>query len=149
MTMPLPSERILNRALTESASRDVIMIDVIPVHTGQRITLSFDDINSAWRQGVWLATDGMLRVNGVQSPQLVLWQDTAPAQVDIVVEEADGLLRLYNVWDSGRGLGEHESQRATSGMLMTLVEEGVRRYECNGIGLEPDFNDLVFTVRSS
>jgi hypothetical protein len=60
----------------------------------------------------------------------------------------DALLRVYNVWDSGRGRSR-ESQSATSGMAVEELEDGSRRYSCNDIGLDPDFSKLVFRLSIS
>ncbi|HEU5222276.1 MAG TPA: hypothetical protein VFU07_01170 [Candidatus Lumbricidophila sp.] len=53
---------------------------------------------------------------------------------------------LYNVWDSGRGIRPHESQRATTGMFVETLPDGAHRYSCTDIGIEPDFTRLIFTV---
>ena len=88
-----------------------------------------------------MATDGLLAVEGETSPQLVLWTDAAPDEVRVTVTQTDGLLRLYNVWDSGRGLGPFESQSATSGMV---VSGGT--YRCSDIASDPAFDRLAFSI---
>ena len=143
----LPSERRLNPSLTDALGRDVVLFDIRSITQRSRIQLHLESSDSPWRQGVWLATAGTLMHNGVSSPQLVFWIDTAPEVVEIGVGATDGYLRLYNVWDSGRGLGDFESQSYTSGMLIDEVEPGVVRYRCNDIGLDPTFDNLVFTIR--
>ena len=80
------------------------------------------------------------------SSQLVIWADTAPPHVDVEVEASDGLLRFYNIWDSGRGKGSFESQSATSGMLVEQLDDGSLRYACNDIGAGSDFDKLIFSV---
>lgn len=146
MNTRLPGARVLNRAMTESEGQEVVKLDVLPVAGSQRLRVSFESVNSNWRQGVWLATDGILRVNEVEAPQLVLWQDTAPAVVDVDVIETDGILRFHNVWDSGRARGHHESHSATSGMLVEPAGEDTYRFRCNDIGYNPEFDKLVFTI---
>lgn len=121
-------------------------IEVLPISTGQVVRVEFIEARGEWRQGVWLATEGSLESNGTASSQLVLWEDTAPPVVDVTVHEADGLLRLYNIWDSGRGFGHHESQSATSGMVKHVRDDGASVYSCNDIGVDPDFSKLVFAV---
>ena len=59
----------------------------------------------------------------------------------VEVLQTDGLLRLYNVWDSGRGHRPFESQSATSGML---ASDGT--YRCSDIALDPAFDCLTFAV---
>jgi len=71
--------------------------------------------------------------------------DTAPPAVEIACLETDGLIRIYNIWQSGRRPGV-ESQSQTSGMLVDLLPDGSRRYRCNDIGFDPDFSKLVFRI---
>jgi hypothetical protein len=108
-------------------------------------TVTFEDAAERWRQGIWLAVGGLLVVSDVVSPKVVLWRDSAPRAVTLTVSKTDdGLLRLYNVWDSGRGQSM-ESQSATSGMVRQELADGYR-YRCNDIGLDPDFSALTFSV---
>ena len=149
MSSALPSERALNPTLTASISRDVVLLDVLPISSGDQLQVAFEAVNSPWRQGVWLGTDGILQVNGKDSSQVVLWSDTAPGRVEIEISETDGKLRLYNIWDSGRGIRDHESQSATSGMLVEQLGNRSYRYRCNDIGYDPAFDKLVFTISIS
>lgn len=71
---------------------------------------------------------------------------TAPALVDIDVVSTTGLLHMSNVWDSGRGLGDFESQSASSGMIAEPIDQASIRYRCNDIGTEPDFIRIVFSI---
>jgi hypothetical protein len=124
----------------------VIRIEALPVSAGQTVLLRIEKVKSSWRQGVWLGTEGSLTVGEAHLSQFIVWADTAPPETEIGVEETDGLLRLYNVWDSGRGPGRSESQSHTSGMLLEETTDGSRRYSCNDIGLNSDFTKLVFSV---
>jgi hypothetical protein len=145
MDRGVPKKRAINPHLAEVGVSDVVMIDVLSVVDGALIRVVFEAVDSPWRQGVWLATDGVLRVNDVESDQLTLWEDTAPGVVEIEIVETDGFLTFYNVWDSGR-YPHHESQSATSGMVVSDVGDGRSRYACNDIGYDPTFEKLVFTV---
>ena len=123
------------------------MIDEWPCAVGQQITVVFEQADQQWRHGVFLGVDGALEVAGEQSPKVVLWADTAPPVTQLtVIGSTDGFLRLYNVWDSGRGLGPFESQKATSGMVREVLTDTYVRYHCNSIGVDPDFSHLRFTV---
>lgn len=133
----------LNASLT-TAEREVWKVEALPCHSGETFRLTFEDSADRWRQGVWVATDGTLRANGEEAAQFVFWQDTAPPSVRLEVLATDGLLRLYNVWDSGRGRSR-ESQSATSGMLREAVKDGYR-YRCNDIGNDPSFTSLTFLL---
>jgi hypothetical protein len=143
--MRVPATRMLNADLTDWAGREVVMFEAVPVGAGGLVRFTFERSNAEWRQGIWVATEGLLRTAGVESAQFVLWQDTAPPTVEVEVVETDGLLRLYNVWSS-EGSPGHDSQAATSGMVVTEVRPGVRRYACNDVGFEPAFDKLIFTV---
>lgn len=146
MTTYLPSTKVLNPAMAGRNGEQVTMIDVLEISEGDEISIVFESVNSPWHQGVWLATTGQLETNGVVSSQFTLWRDTASEVVRMRVLESDGKLRLYNVWDSGRGIRDHESQSATSGMLVEAPSANLWRYRCNDIGWESQFDKLVFRV---
>lgn len=121
-------------------------IHTFPVRPGQRLRVVFEEVNAPWRQGMFIATEGSLTLADVTSRALVLWQDSAPPEVDIDVVESNGTITIHNVWDSGRNLGRFESQMATSGMLVERLEPHGWRYRCNDIGFNPDFKKLVVRV---
>jgi len=137
--------RTLNETLSAELGCEVVKLDALPITDGQLIRLTFEGGTSPWRQGVRVATEGTLRANDVCAPQLDLWPDTAPPTVEVVCESSDGLLRVYNIWQSGRRPGV-ESQSHTSGMLVEELQDGSRRYRCNDIGVAPDFSKLVFRI---
>jgi len=121
------------------------MLDVIPVETGERLRITFKSQSGDWRQGVWMGVDGLLAIGGHRADQFEIWTDTAQLGFDVeVLQTTDGLLRLYNIWDSGRGR-RRESQSATSGMLKE-TNQSRTTYRCNDIGREPAFDKLVFDV---
>jgi hypothetical protein len=140
----LPS-RTVNRALTDALGYEVLKVEALSIRPGQVVKLEFDRVDSPWRQGIWVATEGRLRVGDIEASQFVIWTDTAPPQVVIECEGTDGLLRLYNVWQSGRRPGV-ESQSATSGMVVEDLGGGGRRYSCNDIGTNPLFQTLIFRL---
>ena len=126
--------------------RVIWKIDEWSCAPGDQFQIRFLSKQGPWRHGVWLGVEGELEINEVRSAQFVIWEDTSPEQVEVrVVTSRDGMLRLYNVWDSGRQLGDHESQSASSGMVREDVASIVR-YRCSSIAKEPDFEDLVFTM---
>jgi hypothetical protein len=143
--MPRLPQRSLNETLSDQLGREVLKIETLPISVGQIVRLTFEGGESPWRQGVRLATEGVLQSNGVMAPQLDLWRDTAPPMVETTCESTDGLLRIYNIWQSGRRPGV-ESRSHTSGMVLDLCSDGSRRYRCNDIGLDPDFSTLIFRI---
>jgi hypothetical protein len=138
----LPNKRVFSNAFKEKGRTDVVKIEVFPVRNGDQLILTFESKESPCRQGVWLKSDGSLTVNKMQSPSLQIWEDTAPRQVLLNCHTTDGRIHLYNIWDRGGG---YESQTWTSGMLVEEIANG-RRYRCNDIGLETNFNKLVFRL---
>lgn len=144
--MNLPP-RTLSSTLAGPSGTPALTIDSIPVRQGEQLAVTFDSVGPRWRQGVFLATNGVLSTAGSSGRSLVLWSDSVPKRSLIDVDETDGALVIYNVWDSGRRLGPFESQSATSGMVVEELPGRSRRYSCNDIGSDPDFDRLVFTVR--
>ena len=95
---------------------------------------------------MWLRTDRGLLVNDQFGPSVELWVDTAPPEVVAHCMTGDGNLSVYNIWDSGRGRGR-ESQGHSSGMLVEDLPDG-RRYRCNDIGFDTNFDKLVFRIQT-
>lgn len=125
--------------------RAVWYIDTIPCRPGDKLAVGFEDVAPTWRHGVWLGVQGELEVGDIRSPQIVLWAGSAPLVELRVLASDDDLMRLYNVWDSGRGILPHESQSATSGMLREELD-GALRYRCSAIAADPQFDALTFIV---
>ena len=150
--MRQPAYRIPNRELAEATGKDVIQLDVVPVAAGDLVEVRIGSTNSArgYPQGVWLGTEGVLHLPqvGARANQFVLWAATAPPVVPVGVEETDGLLRVYNVWDR-TGIGDglrYNSLLRTSGMLRTDHRDGSIEYRCNDSGFDPPFDSIVFTL---
>lgn len=139
--------RTANEELSAACGREVLMADEIEVKERDLLRFWFREWHPRWRHGIWVGTRGSLEINGEKGPQFVVWTDSAPSVVSVGVVTTDGTVRIHNVWDSGRGLGPYESQRATSGMIVDAGERSsVNVYRCNDIGAEPTFDDLVFEV---
>jgi len=130
-----------------TAEREVWKIDAVPCGPGDVFNLSFEEEDTRWRHGVFLAVEGRLRVADTTAKAVTIWSDTAPETTRVeVIDSDDGLLRVYNVWDSGRGRGT-ESQSATSGMLREVADAGWR-YRCSDINPDPTFDALVFRLQA-
>lgn len=135
----------MNHELTSEIGKPVVMLDVIPVVAGETLRVRFKGTSGKWRQGIWLGVDGELDIGGTRADQVEIWTDTAPRSFDVkVLKTRDGLLRLHNIWDSGRGR-RRESQSATSGMLKE-TRKGTLLYRANDIGWQPKFDKLIFEV---
>lgn len=135
-------ERIYNTAFIKKGIKNIVKWEVLKISDGQNIRLTFISSNSDFKQGIWVATDKGIEINGIVYPQINLWQDTAPKEIIFKCHTDIGLLSFYNIWDDGDG---RESQAHTSGMI---VEENrnVKIYRCNDYGFETDFNKLVFSI---
>jgi hypothetical protein len=141
----LPLVQVLNGHLTTEVGRPVVMIEVLPIAPGDRLTVTFKGQSGEWRQGIWLGVVGELRIGESSGDQFEIWTDTAPVTFEVeVLDTADRLLRLYNIWDSGRGR-HRESQSYTSGMLRE-EKAGTIVYSANDIGTAPKFDKLVFEI---
>ena len=135
-------KRIYNSAFAGTGRNDVVKWDIFPVENAEWIKVVFESYSSPWRQGVWLRTDDRIIVNGVSCKSVELWSDTAPQEVICQCFTSDGMLSVYNIWDRGNG---RESQSWTSGMLVEQFRNG-RRYRCNDIGFDTNFDKIVFRV---
>jgi hypothetical protein len=123
-------------------------MDALELREGERAVLQFESVDSPWRQGVWVGTDGILRVAQTSSRSMDLWSDTSPREVEIHCESSSTrVLTIYNIWNSGRKFGRHESQSHSSGMLVEELAGGGYRYRCQDISVKPRFDRLVFTIR--
>ena len=136
------TERIYNTAF--SNRDDVILWDIFPINDGSELKLVFESKNSVWNQGVWLMCDRGIIIDDLESVSVEIWFDQSPKEVSFVCKTDNGLLSIYNIWD--RGLGSN-SQSHSSGMLIENVSNG-RRYSCNDIGFETEFDKLVFRVEN-
>lgn len=142
--MKIPDRVMFNTALTELFGEPVILMDALPVEPGDRLRIEFVSATSARREGIWLGLEGMGVLDGAAGAQFVLWagQDRPPQSILTIHSTEDGLLRLNNIWDGGRGA---LSQTDFCGMLR--VDDGVTStYRCTDVGTTPTFDSLVFTV---
>lgn len=125
--------------------KDTVLWDVENINPGQVLKVVFIDKNSPNRQGVRIAIDsgkGFIEVHGQKAKDISLWWDTSPKEVFLKCHSASGLVSIYNIWDTGRGM---ESQMYKSGMI--LEEKGNKIvYHCNDYGETDKFDKLVFSI---
>jgi hypothetical protein len=124
---------------------DVIQWDVQKITAEQLIKLTFLSKNSPYRQGVRIAIDagkGEIEINDIKAKRIELWYDTAPQEVILKCKSSEGLLSIYNIFDTGWG---RKSQMYKSGML--IEEQGNKIiYRCNDFGETDRFDKLVFSI---
>jgi hypothetical protein len=85
-----------------------------------------------------------LTIGETTAPSMAVWADRCPPEFDVSIEAPDGILHLYNIWDSGRG--QKQSQQEGAGMLREEFGPGMTRYRCNDGHAEATFEHLVFTL---
>lgn len=73
---------------------------VVGTAAGTTITVTRESSTDERPQGIVLDADNPLRVGDVESSRLVLWSDSAPAQVEVHSDDA-GDLRIWHVWRDG------------------------------------------------
>ncbi len=133
-----------NGKAVEYNGQTIQMMDEITIASDARLRVSFIAVNSEWRQGVSLTTEGLFEVAGQKIKRgLALWQDTSPREVEIVVTSKSGKVQIKNIWDTGNGVVE--SWHNGAAMIVDSVGE-VRHYRCNDGHPDDDFDDLVFTL---
>jgi hypothetical protein len=124
---------------------ELVMIDRFPVpKRPTRMECRFVSTSSRWRQGMNLSTKGKIHIaNQTISQPIALWEDTAPRSEVIVCDSKNGILEVYNLWDTGDGVTEAWHNGAAM-----IVEEipGGRRYRCNDGYPDEDFDDIVFEL---
>ncbi len=124
--------------------KTIQMVDRIPMQNGQEFSITIENVNADWRQGICLTIDGSFIVNEkIINKSIILWQDTAPKTVKIKINSSKGELQIKNVWDTGDGVVHSWHNGAAM-----IVKESVnsRRYFCNDGRADDDFDDLVFRL---
>lgn len=130
----------------EYKGRTICLADRIPVNEKQRLFVHFESTNSTWRQGIHLSTNGEFALNGqVIKNAVVLWQDTAPADVELTVTAKKHEVVVKNVWDTGDG-----TMHSWHGGAAMIVDQSgpARQYQCNDGHCDEDFDDLIFSIRA-
>jgi hypothetical protein len=141
--MNIGKERIYSKGFKKEKCLDeVIKWEVIDIENEEKIKITFLSNDSDNRQGIWLATDKGIEIEGQLFPQINLWEDTAPKEVIIKCFTDVGLLSLYNIWDDGNGV---ESQVYSSGMIVEEKENKLI-YRCNDYGFDTNFEKLIFSI---
>ncbi len=125
----------------------VQMVDELQIRAETTVQLVFQSTNSEWRQGIALATRGRFSINGQRlNDSLVLWEDTAPKEIQFVVQSESGILQIKNVWDVGDGVVN--SWHRGAGMIVATDNQQRRVYRCNDGHIDDDFDDLTFTLQT-
>jgi hypothetical protein len=140
----IPGRTVLPEA-SDQAGREVLLLEALAVSPGDAVIFRFDRVNSQRRQGIWLGTTGILKIEST-SPQFHLWADTAPPEVRVEVLETDGSLRFYNCFMKPPDPSNLAHMNG-SGMITDETSDGWTTYSCNDVGVPPVYDKLVFSVK--
>jgi len=128
----------------EYNGRMLHMVDRIKIKATQKLEVTFESANSEWRQGIGFDVDGRFEIGtNTINNKLVLWQDTAPATIELLVHTNACECLIKNVWDTGDGV--IQSWHNGAAMIIENLPNG-RRYCCNDGRADDDFDDIVFRI---
>ncbi len=126
--------------------KELKMVDRVMLPSNEMLLLiEFVSTDSEWKQGIVLQTKGEFEVNNLKvSNKIVLWEDTAPKQVEVTVKTKDKKLLIYNVWETGDGTMHYWHN---GGAFYIEQSDGASLYYCNDGYADDDFNDLIFKIK--
>lgn len=117
------------------------------------VTVEFLSAIESPVQGVTLkVAGGVLEINGVEAPEMVLWHDTAPEKVLARVKRdrgRTGVLKIWNVWRGNMGgVDVTQAWLGNSGMRINRTVDGKELHMRCSDGEGPvNFEDLEVRVR--
>jgi hypothetical protein len=129
--------------------KEYCLIDKIEINNNDNYIITFERINSNWKQGIKLYPNKTIKINGQEySKPIVLWENTAPNNVEIIVTtkrtNKKHYLEVHNIWD----IGNNVLQSWHNGAAMHIEEMGNgKRYYCNDGHPDDKCDDLVFTIK--
>ena len=125
--------------------RELKMYDRITL-TKKKVSLKVQFLKtySHYTQGIIIETKGVFKVLGKEAPfGIILWEDTAPEEIVILVESKDKEIIIYNAWKTEDGTVEY----GYNGTAMHVEYfDNYRIYNCNDGWPDDDMNDLIFKV---
>jgi hypothetical protein len=119
------------------------MIDYFDVGKKGKIRITFLNTNSEWEQGIYLKTDKTLSYDNDKVKDIRFWEAYSPEFIDVEFETKNGLLEVWNVWDTGDGVVHAWHNGAA--MIVEEIEHG-KLYHCNDGHPDDNFDDLVFKI---
>jgi len=125
--------------------KELKMVDRVNLSTTKiGLKITFVSTDSKWKQGIVLQTKGEFEISGKKfSNKIVLWEETAPKEVQLTVKSKDKLLIIYNVWETEDGTTHYWH----NGGAMNIEEkDGSKIYNCNDGFPDDDLNDLIFKL---
>jgi hypothetical protein len=135
-------------AAVEFGGRLVQPIFQMPLQNAEtRFTVHRVSSASSPVQGLCIkATKGGITVNGQSHSQIILWADTSPDTVEIVISsKRGGVLKAWNVWRSG---DLTQAWIGNAGMHVSS-NGGKTILECSDGVQDVDFTNLVIELEES
>lgn len=146
--------KTLNEQFAESKGRaiqvdghEVIPLFRIKLDCETTVKLVWRHTKSKYRQGITLKIDsGVLEVNEVTSPRMILWEDTCPSPINIrcLPKGKAANLTIWNSWEPEPG--NVDSWLGNAGMVACKLADNRYEFSCSdGIG-DADFRNLKFEI---
>ena len=127
--------------------RTLMMWDHIQLpDTECRLRYRLVSVNSEWKQGIAIQTDGSLEFDDGQKygkDWVVIWWEGKPIEQEFVCLSKRKVLDVKNVWDTGSGCIDSWCNNAA--MWVEEIEAGYR-YHCNDGRYDEDFDDIIFEI---
>lgn len=126
--------------------KELKMIDRINLPSNKVVlNVSILSTDSKWKQGIVFQTKGDFEINDQKFPsKIILWEDTAPMDLQLFVKSKDKILVTYNVWQTEDGTIHYWHN---GGAMYVEEKNGVRTYSCNDGYADDDLNDIIFTIQ--
>jgi len=126
--------------------KELKMVDRINLLSNKvALKVSFISTDSKWKQGIVFQTKGEFEINNQKLPtKIILWEDTAPKELQMLIKSKDKVLVIYNVWETEDGTTHYWHN---GGAMYIEEDNGIRTYNCNDGYADDDLNDLIFTIQ--
>lgn len=116
----------------------------------QKIRITFEKTNSSYVQAVCLEINGKIVINNQEIEKgILLREDTIP-QKDICLEiiSKDKTLTVKNVsiWKKSKNKIVASPEDGTAMIIENLPNNAGKRYFCNDVIADDDFDDLIFKI---
>lgn len=119
----------------------------LPSDTSE-LTIRFLSARSQPPQGLrFKVRGGTFEVESTTADDLIIWQDTAPAEVPIRIAWKPKGTRSLRIWNAWRVNDVTQAWLGNAGMRVTAMADGVIELRCSDGEGDPDFDDLVAEVR--
>lgn len=125
----------------EIEGRKAYPIYSLDLEKEKQVTLKWISTQSKLKQGIQIKIDkGVIEVNGTKLSNIVLWEDTSPAEVSLrCIPKKNAKLKVWNVWEVD---GVIQAWVGNAGMDISETGNKIRLSCSNGSGAI-NFQDIV------